>query len=665
MMKTRMQPIGNILGKFNRVVRDLSKELHKKIDLQIVGADTELDKTLLEAVKDPLTHIVRNSCDHGIETPEERRSKNKSENGTITMRAYHESGQVIVEIADDGKGLHRDKILAKAIEKNLISPDKASQMSDREVMNLIFAPGFSTAAQVTNVSGRGVGMDVVRSNIDRIGGTVEIESQPDRGTRICLKIPLTLAIVPAMIVRAGMDQYAIPQIKLVELVRVEKGSSEHKIEDLQGKPVLRLRGNLLPLVDIKGVLKFPEKKSESAHVSDDAINIVVLNSGHQYFGLIVDEIQDTADIVVKPLSRFLKPLAVYSGATVLGDGSIALILDVAGIASLTLQSSGAEKTTGANFRETNQNAAVQDLQEYLLFRLNSPTVHAFFLGYVHRLEEFKREQIELSGGNRVIRYRGQIIQVVSLNEHLGYPVGDPKTETTQKPSDVVSVIVTQKGDRLFGVEVNEILDVLSTELDLDTSLSDRPAILGNLAMPNEVIVVIDPHRCLPEDLRDQKPAPRVQLVQDTFSEVAEITQRSMPKVSRKSPQVGGTVRALFAEDTAFFRKRVVSLLERDGYEVVTVKNGEEALMELEKRDPSYYGVILSDIEMPKLNGYGLARAIRKDPKWKTVPLVALTSLGTSQDRQNGLDAGFDLYLEKLNGDELLVALSELKLAKGA
>lgn len=329
MMKTRMQPIGNILNKFHRMVRDLSKDLKKDIELTISGAETELDKTLLEAVKDPLTHVIRNACDHGIETPEVRTQNGKSGTGNIAIRSYHEGGQVIVEVKDDGRGLIRDKILAKALEKGLVSAEKAGSLKDSEVMDFIFAPGFSTADSVTNVSGRGVGMDVVRNNIDRIGGSVELSSEPNKGATIRLKIPLTLAIVPAMIVRCDQDQYAIPQVKLVELVRVEKGASGPKIEFIEDRPVYRLRGKILPLLDLKQVLKFDAITGE---VVTEAVNIVVVNADRQYLGLIVDEIVETADIVVKPLNRFLKFLSTYSGATVLGDGSVALILDVVGIA---------------------------------------------------------------------------------------------------------------------------------------------------------------------------------------------------------------------------------------------------------------------------------------------------------------------------------------------
>ena len=323
-MKTRMQPIETVVGKFNRVVRDISKDLGKRIDLTLEGAETELDKSLLEAIKDPLTHILRNSCDHGIEFPDERKKAGKPETGHLLIRSFHEGGQVVIEISDDGRGLDRSRISSKAVEKGIYNSDQLSKMSDREICEIIFHPGFSTAAQVTSVSGRGVGMDVVKTNIEKIGGSVELESQFGKGTSLQLRIPLTLAIVPALLVRSEAEMFAIPQVKLVELVRVEPGTSG--VEYLQGRPMYRLRGVLLPLLNLSSVTK-----GKNIERYDDGAFVVVLNADGEQFGLIVDEILDTADIVVKPLSSILKNVSIFSGATILGDGTVALILDVSGI----------------------------------------------------------------------------------------------------------------------------------------------------------------------------------------------------------------------------------------------------------------------------------------------------------------------------------------------
>ncbi len=623
-MKTRMQPIGTILSKFNRVTRDLAKELNKKIDLKLVGVETELDKTLLEAVKDPVMHIVRNSCDHGLETPQERLAAHKPETGTVTVRSFHEGGQVIIEISDDGRGLNKDKLIAKAIEKGLLTAEKASTLPERDAFALIFAPGFSTATTVTNVSGRGVGMDVVKNNIEGIGGLVEIQSQLGKGTVTRLKIPLTLAIVPAMIVRIGAERFAIPQVKLVQLVRVE--NSNNSIEMLQGKPVFRLRGNILPLITLREVLKMKEPETPS-----EVTNIVVVNAEGTLVGLIVDEVQDTAEVVVKPLSHFLKNLFLYSGATVLGDGSVALILDIVGIA----QKNNLSRENQSNRRNEEEEAArLVDEQEFLLFKLNSPTRHAIPLNLVHRLEEFKSSDVEYSGEQRFVRYRDSALPILSLNKILGFP----EKESTGS----LSVIVTQRSSRLFGIEVEEIFDVLNTSAPMDDGFSDRRGIFGNLVTDNELIVVVDTLRIL--------------------DDVNNALSNSDPnKVEEKTQHHGQGRRILFVEDTAFFRRHVSAVLERAGYSLKTCENGLEALNLLEKTPANQFDLILSDIEMPKMNGMQLATAVRQLDAWKNVPMIALTTKFNPVFVDEGKKAGFNSYLEKLK-PEILLAELELYLS---
>lgn len=494
-------------------------------------------------------------------------------------------------------------------------------------------------------------MDVVRSNIERIGGVVELSSDSGKGMQIRLKIPLTLAIVPAMIVRCDNDRYAIPQVKLVELVRVDKSGVENKIEYLQGKPVYRLRGNILPLIDLKGVLKFPNYQDQL--MESDAINIVVLNAERQFFGLVVDEILDTADIVVKPLNRFLKFLSIYSGATVLGDGSVAIILDVLGIAeTLNLVS----ERTNSDAVESSSNLSGlnkgEDSQEFLLFRLNSPTKHAILLTYVHRLEEFKRSSIEFSGSQRVVRYRNSVLPIISINQFLNL---NEKNEA--KENEVISVIVTQRGDSLYGFEVNEILDVQS-EAMLELGVSDRPGILGNLITPEEIIVVVDPQRILMDvskrinhanhgSTRSTDPI-------DMTRELAQATEKSLHELNSSR-----SLKILYAEDMAFFRKQVCLVLQNAGHSVIAAKDGREAMTILESSERSTFDVILSDIEMPNLNGLDFAIAVRLHTKWKNIPLIALTTRCERQSIEKGLQAGFNLYLEKLNPHELLAALEKV------
>jgi two-component system, chemotaxis family, sensor kinase CheA len=637
MMKTRMQPIGNVLSKFSRLVRELSKDLGKKIDMQLMGADTELDKTLLETVKDPLTHIVRNSCDHGIETLEERKAAGKSETGTIQINSFHEGGQVIIEITDDGKGLHPDKLLKKGIEKGLVTAERGAQMSEREIMHLIFAPGFSTAAKVTNVSGRGVGMDVVRTNIEKIGGTVEVESQAGRGTTMRLKIPLTLAIVPAMVVRCNNESFAIPQLNLVELVRVEKSSSEHKIEFIQGHPVYRLRGNILPLVHIRKVLEISDVDTLNQEVS----NIIVLKSEHISFGLIVDEIQDTADIVVKPLARFLKSIGVFSGATVMGDGSIALILDVAGIVKSHLLNVGDLKKEAVDMQAGK--VKVEDLQDFLLLKVGAAAKHAVLLGYVHRLEEFKKSQIEVSGKHRLVRYRNSVLPLISLNNALGLD------EAAVGNSDVISVLVIEKGSNSYGLEVNEILDIMSTESRLDASLANESGIIGNLITDNEIVVVIDPYLVIQRVMGLEKVPNKASSGISHFSNI---------EISKPIKNI------LYVEDAAFFRSHVSRVLEAAGFNVTMANNGQDACDLLFNAPKESFDLLLSDIEMPKMNGFEFAKSVRKNADWQKIPMIALSTRADQKHVDEGFRSGFNAYLEKMNAEELIQSISEVS-KKGA
>ncbi|MEK6553643.1 MAG: chemotaxis protein CheW, partial [Bdellovibrionota bacterium] len=489
-----------------------------------------------------------------------------------------------------------------------------------------------------NVSGRGVGMDVVKSNIEKIGGMIDISSQPGKGMTLRLKIPLTLAIVPAMIIRSGTDRYAIPQVKLVELVRAERNKTEHQIEYLQGKPVYRLRGNLLPLIDLREVLGVSDPKSEkSVATLPDCVNIVVLNAERQIFGLMVDEILDTADIVVKPLSRFLKTLSVYSGATVLGDGSVALILDVLGVAQRQLLATESGNGSSMASEEKDESGLWNEEQEFLLFRLNSQAKHAIPLSLVHRLEEFKASDIEYSGGQRVVRYRGTILPIVSLNDFLNYPA--PENEIKR---EIMPVIVSQKGSRLFGIEVNEILDVTSTSHGLDDSLSDRKGILGNIMSSQGIIVLVD----------------TLQILSTALERLSHSVSVDKTQVTKKAQNRRGHI--LFAEDTVFFRKHVGKVLENAGYDLSYAVNGASALDILNETSSSVpFDLILSDIEMPKMNGLELAKAIRKDTRLKHLPMIALTTRFNDHYAQEGIAAGFNLYLEKMNAEQLIKAIESL------
>ncbi len=628
-MKTRMQPIGNILTKFQRVVRDLSGTLNKKITLQLSGVETELDKSLIEAIKDPLTHIVRNSCDHGIELPDVRSQAGKPDGGTVSIRSFHEGGQVIVEVSDDGRGLHREKLIAKALEKGILTPDRAKTISDRDAYSLIFAPGLSTAENVTNVSGRGVGMDVVKSNIEKIGGVVEITSQPGQGTKITLKIPLTLAIVPAMIVRANGDRYAIPQVKLVELVRVDRNS----VEQLQGKPVYILRGNILPLLNLKESFEMLEEGEVP-----EAINIVVLNAENFLFGMIVDEVLDTADIVVKPLARFLKGVATFSGATVLGDGSVALILDVIGIAQKYLGATGEAQQNlaepGKGISES-MKAVASPVREFVIARAGEGAKVAIPLDSVSRMEEFPGTAIERSGNQSIIRYRGAALPLLSLGGLLKQGIrGESKFE-----KETIHVIVARQDHQVVGLVVEEIIDVLKTSDIVDSSVRDHAIIEGNLITKDEIIVVIDLEKVF-ESLIPGHPA------------------RSLPRDASAVPAAlnvassGSRRRVLLVEDSISIRNSVKASLERAGFEVHIGENGEDGLKRLTELRFEI-DLVISDIEMPIMNGFEFALRFRKLPKMQHIPLIAFTTkVGESCIKEAGA-LGFDAYIEKANAEQLI------------
>ncbi len=477
-MKTRMQPIGNVWSKFPRIIRDLAATCGKKIKLELEGQETELDKTILEAIKDPLTHIIRNAADHGIESPEERVSAGKPAEGTVVCRAYHEGGQVNIEISDDGGGIDPQRVLRKALDKGLIGREEAVRLSTREVLNLIFLPGFSTAEKVTNISGRGVGMDVVRSNIERIGGAVDISSAYGQGSALKIKIPLTLAIIPALIVTCREQRYALPQVSLLELVRLEGEVAVGGIERIQGVPVHRLRGNLLPLIYLDEVLGHPP--AERAGGDDEpVVNIVVLQADGQSFGLVVDEINDTEEIVVKPLASLLSEIVTFSGATIMGDGSVALILDVLGVAQVAgLHERGDRQARGL---ESEENASTGPQETLLLFTAGDDHRVAIPLSTVSRLEELPASRIESSGRTSVLQYRGRILPLVYLADALGL----------QRPNrDEVEVIVYRHNGAQVGLVVQEILDIVDDDLVIHRFDSAGP-VVGSVVIDGRVTDVVD------------------------------------------------------------------------------------------------------------------------------------------------------------------------------
>lgn len=537
-MKTRMQPIGVVWNKLPRVVRDLASKCGKRIQIEMDGAGTELDKTIIEAIKDPLTHIVRNSCDHGIETPEVRIAAGKSPEGLLLLRAYHEGGVVNIEISDDGAGIDSERVKAKAIEKGLISIDQAAHLSVRDAIHLIFLPGFSTAAQVTSISGRGVGMDVVKTNIEKIGGSVEVFNKPKGGTTLRIKIPLTLAIIPGLVVtldgQAMMtsengprwskeERFIIPQANLLELVRLEGHDVTKRIENVHGTPVFHHRGKLLPLVYLGRVLG-----RSASFEAKDIVNIVVLQAENRQLGVVVDRICDTQEIVVKPLGRQLKGLSCYVGATIMGDGRPALILDVAGLARLAGLGAQSRQLVPVVQQSVNSSS---DPQMMLLFRSGSYERMAVPLSLVDRLEEISVAKIERSGGRSVLYYRGDILPLASLSSDLS-PDRDCN-ETAQ-------IIVFSDGSRRVGLIVDQVLDIVNDIVTIRRG-SSAPNLLGSALIGGKITDLLDLHAV-------------VQSIGENWLDRTLDKPNQMPRL-------------LLVEPSAVAREMIGDILELSGFEV--------------------------------------------------------------------------------------------------
>jgi two-component system chemotaxis sensor kinase CheA len=477
MLKTRMQPISNIWSKFPRMVRDLSISCKKQVRVLMEGQDTDVDKTIIEALRDPMIHMVRNAVDHGIESPAARAAAGKPAEGTLHLKAFHAGGQVIIEIMDDGAGINVARVRSKVVEKGLRTAAAVERMNDQEILQLVFLPGFSTNAEVTNLSGRGVGMDVVKTNIERTGGTVDLSSQPGRGCTVRLKIPLTLAIIPALIVRSGGELFAIPQVNLLELVRRDGQNAAAGIEFVHNAPVYRLRGKLLPIVDLNRVLALDSGKERST------TNIVVLRAEDRDFGLIVDHILDTEEIVVKALDPQLKRLGNYAGATIMGDGRVALILDVLGLARQAhVVADVAEHHATSSAKAKDGDADAANMQTLLVFRLDERSRMALPLANVDRLEEFVREKVEQTSDGPVVQYRDKIMPLVDLGSYFDRKRGEP-------PEKIQVIVVSREGVS-HGLIVEQILDIMEGAVPSGTG-PHRRGTLGSTVIQKKVADLLD------------------------------------------------------------------------------------------------------------------------------------------------------------------------------
>lgn len=675
-MQTRMQPIGNVFNKFPRVVRDMSRTQGKEIQLIIEGKEVEMDKTLIEGLNDPLTHMIRNSCDHGIEMPEERIRKGKSPTGKVTLRAYHEAGQVIVEITDDGKGINPAKISTSAVAKGLISQEKVLGMSDAEKTALIFLPGLSTAEKVSDISGRGVGMDVVKSNLDRLGGKIEIESKVDEGTRLCIKLPLTLAIIPSLVVAVSNERFAVPQINVLELTRIPAAQIQNKIEIVGDAEVLTLRGRLIPLVSLGRVLginrevvdettgqtltdrrqSLADRRSRRSplleevaitgqtgsepsaakreadsdrryHAAND-LNIVIISTGTFQYGIVVDQFFNTEEIVVKPLGRHLKGLPEYAGATIMGDGKVALIIDVSGLAGKAgmRHVSGSSRAAVLAAETARENR--QDSMSFLLFQNQPGELCGIPMEMVLRVERIERSQVENSAGRRTMQYRGASLPLITLSDAAEVkPIGE-----AQK----LAVIVSSIGGREVGLMVAMPVDVIETRLQIDQKTHRQKGIAGSAIVKDKTMLLVD----------------LVEIVETVFPEwqVSAGPEKTADKAAR--PLI------LLAEDSDFFRGQVKRFIESEGFAVAEAPDG-QAAWELLCQLGEKVKVVVTDIEMPRMTGLGLARAIRAENRFAGLPIIGLTSLAGEEDIELGKAAGITDYQIKLDRDRLLESLRRI------
>ncbi len=648
-MQTRLQPLGSIFGRFSRVVHDLSKKLGKSVRLETIGGDVELDKALLEGLADPLTHMVRNSIDHGLEGPEGREKSGKPPQGIVTIRAYHEGGMVNIDVEDDGRGIDVEKIRVAAIRKGLLSSEQASRTSDSDVLNLIFRPGFSTAAKVTDVSGRGVGMDVVRTNIEKLGGVVEATTKLGEGSKMSIKLPLTLAIVTSLIVEVEGQRFALPQVGLESVVRLRPDEVPARIERIRDLDVLRYRDRLLPIVRLTDVLgmertfvdydtgerrvdrrgrlsdrredlvESDENKrnsgSDRRRALTNVLRILVLRIGRNSYGLVVDTIVENEEIVVKPLSHYLKDCQCFSGATILGDGTIAMILDpvnIAQAANLTFSELGADGSDESAAEKLN---ALKERVPLIHFTNGGPETFALPLAQVSRVENIPKTEIQRVGHKEYINYRGQALPLVRLHDHLDVGM------SMEEPEEVKIIIPNLGGDPA-GIVTNQVIDAREVNLNVDESTIRGQGLIGSAILDDEIVLVVDTYGLM--------------------------ESAGIPVANPREGVLAGR-RALVVDDTLFMRRVTERYLSNAGMSVEVASNGTEAWEMLHEGD---FDVVVTDLRMPKLDGAGLLAKVRGAESMSKLPVIALADEGMA-------DGSFDAYAQKLDRPELISALIEV------
>ncbi|MBC8107415.1 MAG: chemotaxis protein CheW [Anaerolineae bacterium] len=624
-LRMRMQPVGNLFDRFPRLVRDLARQLGKQIEIQITGAEVELDKTVLEILADPLTHLVRNCCDHGIDLPENRARAGKPDAGLVTLSARQDRGQIVIEVRDDGKGLDPDAIKRKAIEQGIKGRSELEALSKRQLYDLILLAGFSTAAKVTDLSGRGVGMDVVKTNLDQIGGVVEIDSTFGQGTLFSLRLPLTLAIMPCLLLGSGQQRYAIPQRELEEIVLLEPDQRRLRIECTQDEEVLRLRGVLVPVVRLSEILAGREPitaKTRSAIIarfhSGQAPTarqyVAILRVGSHRFGLVVDEVLESEDIVVKPLHPLLRQVGVFGAATILGDGGIALILSGEGIAR---HSGILHRPVVAALLPPDAKDAGGELQQIMLFRYGPAELLAMPLSGVQRVVMIKPESIERVGERELVNVDGAAVSILRLDQILNISACADCAR--------LFLIIPRNANASVGILASEIVDTPTLDLQLDEQAYRVDGVLGTSMVNGHIAVFLD------------------------IARLIEIARRAHGAAQPALPGAAAR-RILLVEDTQFFQKLITSLLTGDGFEVTLAGNGSEGL---ERLAAGQFDLVVSDIEMPVMDGFTFAQRVRDDARYSSLPMVAVTTLSSPENRAKALACGFDAFEVKLDRDTFL------------
>jgi len=644
-MRTRMQPVKNLFSRLPRIVRDISRKIGKSIVVITTGDEVELDKNILESLSDPLIHIIRNACDHGIEFPKDRTSSGKPETGYIKVHAFHEAGQINIKIEDDGRGIDPESIKTLAIQNNLKSEKEINMMSSKDLLRLIMLPGFTTASKTTEISGRGVGMDVVKESVEQMSGSIELFSDVGKGTTIHLRLPLTLAIIPSLVVIVNNERLAIPEVNVEELVSLYDQEIYTFIETNGDQEVFRLRNALLPVVRLNEVLARKKRFTESVrfeisekynHMSQQMISnstddelqeiliFAVLKAGNRRFGLIVDQVLGTEEIVVNPLHSLINTIKIYSGTTIMGDGTVALILDVNGIADHC----GLAFTNLIDKKDViNKDRSQSDSHRILLFKSGKNEQFAVPLLLMKRVEIISPKQIQEIGDREYISIERKTIQVVRLENVLNV--------SSATESQRMYLLIPKQSPQPIGFLASKLIDVINMPLDLSKEDYMEEGLLGTALIGDIITLFIDIYKII--------------------GKIFELFKPEIPpekQLSNDQKQIN----VLLVEDTVFFRRLIKGQLVSEGFTVTTAENGIEALEQLEKDD---FDIIVSDIEMPEMDGLNFIRTVRNHRKFKKIPAIAVTSLDSPEDTQKGLDAGFDGYQVKIDKEKLITSVNQL------